>query len=98
MVDSEYEDYENIEWGIKFDEVYLEYPETNKTENIIILKGVFDFNFDYIIPPYTFDDKIKQFFVPLRGICFEETNPRLFNNDGFNYKQIYCNYTLFKNI
>ena len=41
-------DYEEIEWGIKFDKIYLEDPLTNKTINEEILKGVFDYNIEYI--------------------------------------------------
>ena len=66
---SEYFDYENIEWGFLFDQTYIEY-EDNKTENIEILRAVFDYNIEYILPPYQFYDIIDSFFGDLDDICF----------------------------
>ena len=60
-----------------------------------ILRGVFDLNVEQIFPPFQFYERIKKFF-PSYPICFEETNTRTFNKDGYTYKQIFCNYTLFK--
>ena len=87
---------ENIEWGIKFDEVYFENStKGNKIYNFDILRGVFDHNVEYIFPPFLFTDRIIKFF-PSYPVCFEKINTRTFKKDEYNYKQIYCNYTLFQ--
>ena len=92
-----YSDTNEIEWGVKFDQIYLEYND-NKTDKFNIFRGIFDFNVEYIFPPMQFYDKIKKFFEPLfdDDICFEEENPRQFNKDGFIYRMIYCKYEEFK--
>ena len=91
---SEYSDYENIEWGFLFDQTYIEY-ENNKTENIEILRAVFDYNIEYILPPYQFYDIIDSFFGDLDDICFEEKNTRNINRDGNIYHMKYCDYEKF---
>ena len=91
---SEYFDYENIEWGILFDETYIEY-ENNKTENIEILRAIFDYNIEYILPPYQFYDIIYNFFENLDDICFEVPNVRNINRDGNIYYMRYCDYEKF---
>ena len=90
----EHLDDEEIEWGITFDKTYLEYKD-NKTTNFEVLRGLFDFNVEFIIPPYQFYDEIKEFFRPLKDICFEETNTRNINKDGYIYRMVYCDYEKF---
>ena len=93
----EYSDTKEIEWGVQFSQVYLEYND-NKTDHFNIYKGVFDYNVEYILPPYQFYDKIKEFFEPLFDdeICFMEEKTRNFNKDGNIHRMIYCKYDEFK--
>ena len=85
---------ENIIWGFKFNQVYIDYGN-NKKENFEYLRGIFDFNVDYIFPPYQYYETIKNFFRPLRKICFIDTNARLINKDDNAYRMIYCDYEEF---
>ena len=94
LIHSEYSDYENIEWGFKFDQICLDYGN-GKKENFDILRSVFDLNVEYILPPFQFYQDIKSFFDPLRDICFTETNARNFDGDSNIYRMIYCNYEEF---
>ena len=91
LIHSEYLDNEDIEWGFTFDQIFVEY-EDNKTTNIEILRGIFDFNVEYILAPYEYYYEINKFFSPLDDICFETTNPRNINRDGAIYYMIYCDY------
>ena len=97
FINYEYSTTVEIEWGVKFDEVLLEYND-NKTEEFDIYRGVFDLNIEYISPPYQFYDVIKKFYKPLfdEDICFEEEEARNFNRDGYVYRMIYCKYDEFK--
>ena len=74
---------ENIDYG------------NNKKENFEYLRGIFDFNVDYIFPPYQYYETIKNFFRPLRKICFIDTNARLINKDDNAYRMVYCDYEEF---
>ena len=85
---------ENIIWGFKFNQVYIDYGN-NKKENFEYLRGIFDFNVDYIFPPYQYYETIKNFFRPLRKICFIDTNARLINKDDNAYRMVYCDYEEF---
>ena len=85
---------ENIIWGFKFNQVYIDYGN-NKKENFEYLRGIFDFNVDYIFPPYQYYETIKNFFRPLRKICFIDTNARLINKDDNAYRMVYCDYKEF---
>ena len=85
---------ENILWGIKFNEVYIDYGN-NKKEKFEFLRGIFDFNVDYIFPPYKYYETIKNFFRPLRKICFIDSTPRFFHKDDNIYRMIYCDYEEF---
>ena len=85
---------ENIIWGFKFNQVYIDYGN-NKKENFEYLRGIFDFNVDYIFPPYQYYETIKNFFRPLRKICFIDTNARLINKDDNAYRMVYCDYEKF---
>jgi hypothetical protein len=85
---------ENILWGFKFNQVYIDYGN-NKKENFEYLRGIFDFNVDYIFPPYQYYETIKNFFRPLRKICFIDTNARLINKDDNAYRMVYCDYEEF---
>jgi hypothetical protein len=85
---------ENIQWGIKFNKVYIDYGN-NKTENFEFLRGIFDLNVDYIFPPYKYYETIKNFFRPLRKICFIDSTPRFFHKDENIYRMIYCDYEEF---
>ena len=85
---------ENILWGIKFNEVYIDYGN-NKKEQFEFLRGIFDFNVDYIFPPYKYYETIKNFFRPLRKICFIDSTPRFFHEDDNIYRMIYCDYEEF---
>ena len=91
---SEYIDYENIIWGIKFNEVYIDY-RNNKKQKFEFLRGIFDLNVEYIFPPYKYYEAIHSFFRPLDGICFTEKNMRLFSGDTNEYIMIYCDYEQF---
>ena len=91
---SEYIDYENIEWGFSFNQVYIDWGD-NKKDDITYLRSVFDLNVEYILPPFEFYEKIKAFFDPLREICFSERNTRSINRDGNIYLMVYCNYEEF---
>ena len=93
----EYSAIKEIEWGVEFDEIYLEYNNGIK-EKSDIYKGVFDFNVEYILAPLHFYDLIKKFFKPLfdDDICFEEENTRNYNRDGKIHRMIYCKYEEFK--
>ena len=93
----EYSVIKEIEWGVEFDEIYLEYNNGIK-EKSDIYKGVFDFNVEYILAPLHFYDLIKKFFKPLfdDDICFEEENTRNYNRDGKIHRMIYCKYEEFK--
>jgi hypothetical protein len=85
---------ENIIWVFKFNQVYIDYGN-NKKENFEYLRGIFDFNVDYIFPPYQYYETIKNFFRPLRKICFIDTNARLINKDDNAYRMVYCDYEEF---
>ena len=91
---SEYIDYENIIWGIQFNEVYIG-QGNNQKQNFEYLRGIFDLNVEYIFPPYKYYETINNFFRPLNNICFTETNKRSFNSDGNVYNMIYCDYEEF---
>ncbi len=91
---SEYIDYENIIWGIQFNEVYIDQGK-NQKQNFEYLRGIFDLNVEYIFPPYKYYETINNFFRPLNNICFTETNKRSFNSDGNVYNMIYCEYEEF---
>ena len=91
---SEYIDYENIIWGIQFNEVYID-QGNNQKQNFEYLRGIFDLNVEYIFPPYKYYETITNFFRPLNNICFTETNKRSFNSDGNVYNMIYCEYEEF---
>ena len=91
---SEYIDYENIIWGIQFNEVYID-QGNNQKQNFEYLRGIFDLNVEYIFPPYKYYETITNFFRPLNNICFTETNKRSFNSDGNVYNMIYCDYEEF---
>ena len=97
LITYEYIPDEEIEWGVEFDEIYLQYNNGKKDESDIY-KGVFNFYADYILCPYPFYDEIKKFFKPLfdNKICFEEQNTRNINGDGNIYRMIYCKYEEFK--
>ena len=58
----------NIQWGIKFNEVFIDYGN-NKKQNFVFLRGIFDLDVEYIFPPYFYYETIKNFFRPLRKIC-----------------------------
>ena len=85
---------ENILWGIKFNEVYIDYGK-NKKENFEFLRGIFDLNIEYIFPPYKYYETIKNFFRPLKKICFIDSTPRFFHKDDNIYRMIYCDYEEF---
>ena len=85
---------ENVEWGIKFNQVYIDYGNNNKFQ-FEFLRGVFDLNVEYIFPPYYYYETIKNFFRPLRKICFIDSNDRLFNKDPNIYRMVYCDYEEF---
>ena len=85
---------ENILWGIKFSKVYIDYGN-NKEENFEFLRGIFDLNIEYIFPPYKYYETIKNFFRPLKKICFIDSTPRFFNKDDNIYRMIYCDYEEF---
>jgi len=91
---SEYIDYENIIWGIKFNEVYIE-QENNKKQNFEYLQGIFDLNVEYIFPPHKYYEAIKNFFQPLNDICFTEPIKALLNSDSNVYNMVYCDYKQF---
>ena len=91
---SEYIDYENIIWGIQFNEVYID-QGNNQKQNFEYLRGIFDLNVEYIFPPYKYYETINSFFRPLNNICFTETIKRSFNSDGNVYNMIYCDYEEF---
>ena len=91
---SEFVTEENIIWGFRFSQVYVEFPK-NKTEELIYLRGVFDLEVENIFCPDMYFEIINKFFEPLGNICFEETNTRNFNNDGNIYRMIYCDYEEF---
>ena len=85
---------EDVDWGIKFNEVYIDYGN-NKKQQFEFLRGVFDLNVEYIFPPYFYYETIKNFFRPLRKICFIDSNARLFNKDENIYRMVYCDYEEF---
>jgi len=85
---------EDVDWGIKFNEVYIDYGN-NKKQQFEFLRGVFDLNVEYIFPPYFYYETIKNFFRPLRKICFIDSNARLFNKDENIYRMVYCDYKEF---
>ena len=91
---SEYIDYENIEWGFSFNQVYIDWGD-NKKVDITYLRSVFDLNVEFILPPFQYYEKIKEFFDPLKDICFSVRNTRNINRDGNIYRMIYCNYEEF---
>ena len=84
----------NIQWGIKFNEVFIDYGN-NKKQNFVFLRGIFDLDVEYIFPPYFYYETIKNFFRPLRKICFIDSNPRLMNKDENIYRMVYCDYEEF---
>ena len=85
---------ENVEWGIKFNEVYIDYGNDKKFQ-FEFLRGVFDLDVEYIFPPYLYYETIKNFFRPLRKICFIDSNARLFKEDPNIYRMVYCDYEEF---
>lgn len=91
---SEYIDYENIEWGFSFNQVYIDWGD-NKKVDITYLRSVFDLNVEFILPPFQYYEKIKEFFDPLKNICFSVRNTRNFNKDGNIYRMVYCDYEEF---
>jgi len=91
---SEYIDYENIEWGFSFNQVYIDWGD-NKKVDITYLRSVFDLNVEFILPPFQYYEKIKEFFDPLKDICFSVRNTRNFNKDGNIYRMVYCDYEEF---
>ena len=95
LVTYEYSDTVEIDWGVQFSKVYLEYSD-NKIKNFDIYRGIFDFNVEYILPPYQFYDKIEDFFQNLDDICFTVEKVRNFNGDGKIHRMIYCKYDEFK--
>ena len=84
----------NIQWGIKFNEVYIDYGN-NQKQQFVFLRGVFDLDVEYIFPPYHYYETIKNFFRPLRKICFIDSNARLMNKDENIYRMVYCDYEEF---
>ena len=91
---SQYSDYENILWGIQFNQVYIDY-ENGLIEDFEHVRGIFDLNVEFILPPNKYYKAIEKFFRPLEDICHIETNQRLFNKDGNIYNMIYCDYEEF---
>ena len=87
-------DKEDILWGIKFNEVYIDYGN-NQKKNFEYLRGIFDLDIEYIFPPYEYYETIKNFFRPLRKICFIDTNGKNVNKDDNNYRMVYCDYEEF---
>ena len=85
---------ENIIWGIKFNEIYIDYENGKKTQ-FEYLRGIFDLNVEYIFPPYQYYETIKNFFRPLRKICFIDSTPRFLQKDDNIYRMIYCDYEEF---
>ena len=94
ILKKEYWHYENILWGIKFNEVYIDYGNNKKTK-FEYLRGEFDLNVETIFPPYEYYETIKNFFRPLRPICFIDSNSRLFKSDPNIYRMVYCDYEEF---
>ena len=84
---------ENILWGIKFNQVYIDYGNTKK--QFEFLRGIFDLSVEYIFPPYEYYETIKNFFRPLRKICFIDSNDRIINQDVNIYRMVYCDYEEF---
>ena len=87
-------DNEDIIWGFKFNQVYIDYGN-NKKQQFEFLRGVFDLNVEYIFPPYIYYETIKNFFRPLRKICFIDSNDRLYHKDDNIYRMVYCDYEEF---
>ena len=87
-------DKEEIVWGIKFNQIYIDYGNNQKKE-FEYLRGIFDLNVEYIFPPYEYYETIKNFFRPLRKICFIDSNPRFGYKDDNIYRMIYCDYEEF---
>ena len=85
---------EDVDWGIKFNEVYIDYGN-NKKQQFEFLRGVFDLNVEYIFPPYKYYEAIKNFFQPLNDICFTEPIKALLNSDSNVYNMVYCDYKEF---
>ena len=52
-------------------------------------------NIEYIFPPYKYYETIKNFFRPLKKICFIDSTPRFFHKDDNIYRMIYCDYEEF---
>ena len=84
----------NIQWGVKFNEVFIDYGN-NKKQEFVFLRGVIDLDVEYIFPPYFYYETIKNFFRPLRKICFIDSNARLMNKDENIYRMVYCDYEEF---
>ena len=84
---------ENILWGIKFNQVYIDYG--NNKKQFEFLRGIFDLSVEYIFPPYEYYETIKNFFRPLRKICFIDSNDRIINQDVNIYRMVYCDYEEF---
>ena len=93
LAHSKISDNENILWGIKFNEVYIDYG--NNKKQFEFLRGIFDLSVEYIFPPYEYYETIKNFFRPLRKICFIDSNDRLINKDDNIYRMVYCDYKEF---
>ena len=94
LTHSKYINDENILWGVKFNQVYIDYGD-NKKEEFEYLRGIFDLNVEYIFPPYKYYETIKNFFRPLRKICFIDSNARFYQKDDNIYRMIYCDYEEF---
>ena len=90
-------DNEDVSWGMKFNEVYIDYGNNNKF-TFEFLRGIFDLDVEYIFPPYLYYETIKNFFRPLRKICFIDSNARLFKDDPNIYRMVYCDYEEFGKI
>ena len=87
-------DKEEVIWGFKFNQIYMDYGNNNLL-HFDYLNGYFDFNVEYIFPPYEYYIQIKNFFRPLRKICFIDSNARFGFKDLNIYRMVYCDYEEF---
>ena len=85
---------EEIIWGFKFNQIYMDYGNNNLL-HFDYMNGYFDFNVEYIFPPYEYYIQIKNFFRPLRKICFIDSNARFGYKDLNIYRMVYCDYEEF---
>ena len=85
---------EEIVWGFKFNQIYMDYGNNNLL-HFDYMNGYFDFNVEYIFPPYEYYIQIKNFFRPLRKICFIDSNARFGYKDLNIYRMVYCDYEEF---